>query len=477
MRVQGSQIVALLLAAILATPAAAPSQNQESLTPDIVYTAVPAARASKGWDGARLVRQRPDGSIQVLSKGVHSAADPEISFDSQRVLFAAKQRATDHWQIFESDLRGGAPVQLTHLDKDCRQPVYQSRFFTLDAPTPWDQVVFVAGGQLHTIPLEEARRTKVAPQQITFVEGSVSNPVVAPDGRVLFLFRGGAGAAARVFGVNLDGTDYALFAGDAGTDLRSIAVWGEEALALVAAAEEDSTAAGRLGSLSLLNPRHSFAWLAGTATQRVHSVSGEFAGTVLISAQTKGRYAIARVNSEGLNSEGAAMTTVLQEAGFDLLQPQWVKPRKLPDGRGSVVDLTVDWALLYCLNAYEGQAADGAALKQGSVAQVRVLQSTATGSEELGTAPVEADGSFHLRVPANRALRLELLDSDGATLRRGGWIYARNKEARGCIGCHEDPELTPPNREPLAVRKPPVDLTGAVRSQQSGPVAVKGGTP
>ncbi len=29
------------------------------------------------------------------------------------------------------------------------------------------------------------------------------------------------------------------------------------------------------------------------------------------------------------------------------------------------------------------------------------------------------------------------------------------KESRGCIGCHEDRELTPPNRHVLALRKPP----------------------
>lgn len=470
MRAPGSQFVALLLAAILATPAVAPSQDTKTLPPDIVYTAVPAVQASKGWDGARLVLQRPDGSTVVLSKGLHSAADPEISFDGQRVLFAAKRRAADHWQIFEIGLRGDPPVQLTYLDKDCRQPVYQSRFFTLDAPTPWDQVAFVAGGQLHTIPLDEARRMKVAPQQITFVQGAVSNPVVAPDGRVLFLSRERADAPARVFGVNLDGTDYALFAGDTGTDLRSVAVWGEETLALVAAEANADAAGGRLGTLSLLNPHHSFAWLAGAVTQQVHSVSRQFAGSVLVSARADHRFAIGRVDTQG-----AAMTLVRRDDGFDLRQPQWVRPRALPDGRGSVVDPTVDWALLYCLNVNEGEAEKTSAQKPGSVARVRVLQSTPTGSEELGSAPVEADGSFHVRVPANRALRLELLDRQGTVLRRGGWIYARNKEARGCIGCHEDPELTPPNREPLAVRKPAVDLTGAVRSQQS--VATKGGTP
>ena len=34
-----------------------------------------------------------------------------------------------------------------------------------------------------------------------------------------------------------------------------------------------------------------------------------------------------------------------------------------------------------------------------------------------------------------------------------GWIWARNHQAQGCIGCHEDPELTPPNRVSDALKE------------------------
>ena len=54
---------------------------------------------------------------------------------------------------------------------------------------------------------------------------------------------------------------------------------------------------------------------------------------------------------------------------------------------------------------------------------------------------VEEDGSFNLEVPANTPIELQLLDDDGMALRRCGWIWAKNHEPRGCIGCHEDGEL------------------------------------
>ena len=45
------------------------------------------------------------------------------------------------------------------------------------------------------------------------------------------------------------------------------------------------------------------------------------------------------------------------------------------------------------------------------------------------------------------------------SLRSGAWIWVRNHEPRGCIGCHEDPELVPENRMVDAVTRNPAKLT------------------
>jgi len=83
----------------------------------------------------------------------------------------------------------------------------------------------------------------------------------------------------------------------------------------------------------------------------------------------------------------------------------------------------------------------------------------------LGEVPIAADGSFFVEVPANRALILETLDSQGRVVQgmhQGVWV--RPNENRGCIGCHEPPELGPANHRPLAVGHP------AVRLAESGAV-------
>ena len=81
------------------------------------------------------------------------------------------------------------------------------------------------------------------------------------------------------------------------------------------------------------------------------------------------------------------------------------------------------------------------------------------GTRMLGEINVEDDGSFNVRVPANIPIQLQLLDEQGMALRTCEWIWVRNKEPRGCIGCHEDGELTPENRMVKALAKPSVPLT------------------
>jgi len=76
----------------------------------------------------------------------------------------------------------------------------------------------------------------------------------------------------------------------------------------------------------------------------------------------------------------------------------------------------------------------------------------------LGEINLDEDGSFHIQVPANLPIELQALDADGLALRSCGWIWAKNKENRGCIGCHEDGERTPENLVPKALEHPATSL-------------------
>jgi hypothetical protein len=57
-------------------------------------------------------------------------------------------------------------------------------------------------------------------------------------------------------------------------------------------------------------------------------------------------------------------------------------------------------------------------------------------------------------VPANTPLQLQVLDADGLAVRTSAWLWVRSHAAQGCVGCHEDPERTPPNRLMAALATP-----------------------
>ncbi len=78
---------------------------------------------------------------------------------------------------------------------------------------------------------------------------------------------------------------------------------------------------------------------------------------------------------------------------------------------------------------------------------------------ELGTVPLAPDGSFHVRVPADKPLAIQLVDGEGrSVVNEMSWIYVRPGERRTCIGCHEPKHTTPVNKETLALRSPAVSL-------------------
>lgn len=143
-------------------------------------------------------------------------------------------------------------------------------------------------------------------------------------------------------------------------------------------------------------------------------------------------------------------------------------PRTEPDGRSSVVTEEDPHGTLYCLNVYVSDLAQRSWVPPGTVKRLRVLEGIPQKAGEtgpliprriLGEIPVEEDGSFSIDVPANTPVELQILDADGMALRSCGWIWARNHEPRGCIGCHEDGELAPENRFAQAMNRPSIPLT------------------
>ncbi len=120
----------------------------------------------------------------------------------------------------------------------------------------------------------------------------------------------------------------------------------------------------------------------------------------------------------------------------------------------SILHLELKTGRMLCLNATQTMDTASGRLA-GSIAQVRVLALERDGNERtLGSVPVEQDGSFYMTVPADKPVRFELLNKQGAVVHeQKSWIWTRPGEDRGCAGCHENPAVAPENHWPLALKR------------------------
>jgi hypothetical protein len=500
--------ILLLAVFMLALEASEASASGHALEHPIVVTQVSPQRVADGsapWeagvlradygDGARIVLVRAGELVRVLTEGFHSAADPDISFDGRRMLFAARPAASDDWDIFEMDLDGRDTRRITKGLGDCRQPVYQGTLYTIVSTEPWHQITFVStaarelnehGAQpatsLYSCTLDGSQV-----QRLTYNPSADLDPAVLPDGRLVFSSwqrstrqRGPRGRLS-LFAAHTDGLDYALFSGDEGLRVKLMPAVTDDGLVVFVEGDEVTLdGSGSLASVSLRRNLHSYRRITGDPDGLFHSPSPLADGTVLVSHKPRdGR------QSHGvyrMTPDSGRMEAVFDDPQFDDVQAQAVRARSEPDGRSSVVKPANPSGKLYCLNVFESELPAGDWVRPGTPLRLRVLEgiprraaadaaaivdelpppsssSVLLQRRFLGEIDVEADGSFNVQVPPNIPIELQLIDADGLALRSCSWIWVRNNETRGCIGCHEDGERTPENRFVQAVQKPSIDLT------------------
>ena len=441
--------------------------------------------------GTRLVLVRPDQSVAVLTEDFHSACDPDLSFDARSLLFAGRRKSTDDWAIFEMNLDDRAVRQITQNLGDCRQPGYQATFYTIISPKPWYQLTFVrldhdtrnefaAGSATH---LYSCKLDGTAARRLTYNLSCDVDPFLKPDGRLVYaawqrsqLNHGSAGRVS-LFDINTDGTDAVALCTDQGKRIKHMPCTTSDSL--VVFVESDSPTrdgSGSLGSVQLRRPLHSYRAITSQAQGHFHSPSPLPDNRILVSHQPLGKAVSHGVYA--LDPATGQRQRLFDDPGYHDIQARAIFPRAEPDGRSSVVTEEDPLGKLYCLNVYLADWQKGEGLPPGSVKRLRVLEgipirsqpTTAPGQDPRRTGPlaqrrilgevdVAADGSFQVEIPASIPVELQILDEDGLALNTCSWIWAKNHEPRGCIGCHEDGELTPENLLVEAVTRPASKLT------------------
>jgi hypothetical protein len=450
-------------------------------------------------EGGRLVIVDPDGSKRRLAESFHSVCDPAVSFDGKRLLMAGKKSAHDNWNVYEVGVDGSGLRQITQGLGDCRRPAYQSRFYQIsEANVAWYHVTFVGrpAGAINETGVGTAKALYSCKldgsgvRRLTFNLSSDYDPHLLRDGRLVYaswqrrtLERGLAGRVI-LLEANLEGTDPAPLCVDGGGPIKHMAC--ETSGGLVVFVEADGTTgdgAGRLACVSNRRPLHTYRPITKPEDGLFHSPAPLPDGTILVSrrpADGSGTYVICRLDPASQRVE-----TVLDDPTCHAIQAQLVAPRAEPDGRSSPAIDSDPNGKIYCLNVYTNDFRDKAWLPPGTVKTLRLLEGISrsptsptgtaappgapalAGRRILGEVPVAPDGSFNVEVPANTPIELQLVDASGLALRSCGWISTRNHFNQGCVGCHEDPELTPENLMVDALRGPSVVVAPPVEQRRS----------
>ncbi|UCF33259.1 MAG: hypothetical protein JSV78_13090 [Phycisphaerales bacterium] len=475
-------------------------------------------------DGGRIVRLDPDGTVRVLTKEFDSACGADVSFDGKRILFSAKRLREDNWNIWEMEADGGNVRQITRDCGNCRSPAYQATLYTIVSTEPWFQIMFVSdmAGELGDVALRPAfslyscKLDGSVVRRLTLNLSDDWDPFLMRDGRVLLsswqrrdLSREMNGRIA-LFGVNMDGADYALYCGDQGERFKLMPC--ETTGGLVVFVESVGLTwdgAGHLACVSTRRPLYTYRSLTNDPGHLFHSPSPLPQGDILVSMRATERPVSLELGPPAgdaspcggahnptheihrLDLKSRECSLVFDDPAYHDIHAKLLAPRPQPDGRSSVVNEKYPTGKLYCLDAHLTDPQFIRDMRKGMIHGVRVLEGvprTAASLAEdmaklepldeiapsklfvknglplaqrriLGIVPVEEDGSFNIEVPADVPIELQTLDENGMALRSCGWIWVKHREPRGCIGCHEDAELTPENRFVMAVRKSSIQLT------------------
>ncbi|MFO7902578.1 MAG: hypothetical protein ACQESR_06545 [Planctomycetota bacterium] len=436
----------------------------------------------------RIVRVSTDGTLSVLTKGFHSAADPEISFDATRMLFAGKRTATDKWNIYEMEFETGEVRRITHGSGNCRQPGYQSTLFTIVSTEPWYQLTFVSdmAGKMNengsgvARSLYSCKLDGSQTRRLTYNLSDDADPFLMRDGRLLYagwqrgtLRRGGKGRVG-LFGVNIDGTDNALFADTSGRLVKRMPCVTDQGLVLFVESGFGGDGSGQLSAVSFRRPLHGYRPVTSPSDGYLYRYPSPWpGGHVIVSRRPR-----ADASGYGIvlfHPKTGRAKKLLDTAEYDEVQAMAVRARRESDGRSSVVDEGTPYGKLYCLNVNVNDFSDRAWHPPGTARRVRLLEGVAVDASDsdcyleplpgtsrrpgstcnglpplvqrriLGEVDIKSDGSFNVKIPANTPVQLQTVDKNGVALRSCDWVWAKNKEPRGCIGCHEDGELTPEN--------------------------------
>ena len=401
--------------------------------------------------GARISAIIPDqtSSQKILTNDFYSACSPDISYDGRSMLFAAQEKQDEVWQIWEMNLGNLKCRKITSSEENCTDPAY----------LPGGRMVFSKLTVNDTVKTAHCLFTcnldGSGLRQITFSPADNLATTVLNDGRLLTVNRQllPVKRDPLLMVMRPDGTKADMFyRSNEGKLLISSAYETPDGKLVFIESGIDNNSESDLVSVTYNRPLH-------TRTVLTSGIDGDFCSVMPVS---KDKYYVSCRKSD---SETFALyefdpenkmvgQMIFSDPGYSIIDAflveEYERPKKLP----SEVDMEVKTGLLLCqdINFLDtGLKSDYSGSRKALKIEVLGVDTT------YGVVQAEEDGSFQLKVMADTPFSIRTLDEKGNIVNGPcSWLWLRPNERRGCVGCHEDPEMVPENIVSLAIKKSPV---------------------
>jgi Tol biopolymer transport system component len=401
---------------------------------------------------SRIVVLNPNNAednLKVLTEDFFSARSPEISFDGQSMIFTAQKKQNDTWQIWEMNLENLKVRQVTSSSENCIDPAY----------LPGERVVFSKfstndivknGHTLFTCNLDGSET-----KQITFNPHGYFAPTVLQDGRVLTISRQlyPDQKEGMLMVLRPDGSKQELFyKGLKESVLHSRPYEMSNGKVVFIESNKNKQDDGNIIAVNYNRPLHSRIDLSSGIKGDFYNVSPLSKDKLLVSYRSSddNNYALYEFDTEN-NTLGQS---IYETNKYHVLEAVVVRKNERPKKLPSELNMDQTTGLLLCQNINFSNMEP----EENNSIDSKAVSIEVMGIDSLlGTVDVEKDGSFYLKVLADTPFQIRTIDENGRVVNGpGSWMYMRPNERRGCVGCHEDNEQVPENRQALAVKKEPI---------------------
>jgi hypothetical protein len=490
---------------------------EEETTAAIVFVKTRGEETlNRSWAEGNLYKLSPispDGVVTPITNFTGAAiSDPCVSYDGKQILFSMRPPAGGNRNIYEINADGTGLRQVTSGGGHDFDPLYLPDgriLFTSSRAREMDEYNHAPAEHMYLVDSDGANLVRVS-----FNMSDDFDPTITADGHIVYTRWEHFGTVNRfpLFVANPDGTapfhkygphNRNFFHPQPTPDGRLIAVEstmieedaGPIAVLKLEAGPADPASGNTEMNWNVLTPQVNTdgePWPYG-AFKYPFSLSGNtYVVSYTLPAALEedvdyGLYTFT-LNQTGAGTGGSPATISIDDLTFLYNDPDWneydaqlLAPRTKPPVVPSTVDLNLDYGTIVAQDVFNRGTGDGQEIPQSgpqgvdTIDQIAVIVGIPTAQGEpndfsanefekralLGFAPVQADGSFHIRVPANTPISWATMDQlDRGFVVKRSWINLRPGEAiTNCVGCHQHREITlPTNPAPFAATLPPTDL-------------------